>query len=171
MPTEKLDPDPENNPSPQQDATHMHSPEPMRSGDAELFSAPGQTKQDRRETVKPKEHSRTIGNYKLLQQIGTGGMGQVWMADQTQPVRRRVAIKLIKAGLDNEQVTARFEAERQALAMMDHQCIAKVFDAGSTPDGLPYFVMELVQGIPITKYCDSNRLSLDERLNLFSEIL
>ena len=159
MPTEKPNSDSENNSFPEQ--------EPKDSNDADLFSAPGQTTQERRETVKPTERSRTIGNYKLLQQIGTGGMGQVWMAEQTQPVRRRVAIKLIKTGLDNKQVSARFEAERQALAMMDHNCIAKVFDAGSTPDGQPYFVMELVQGIPITKYCDANRLSLNERLSLF----
>ncbi len=114
------------------------------------------------------DRSRVIGPYKLLQSLGVGGMGQVWMAEQVQPVRRLVAIKLIKAGLDNAQVVARFEAERQALAMMDHQCIAKVLDAGATDEGLPFFVMELVQGIPITNYCDTNRLSVEDRLHLFN---
>ena len=108
-----------------------------------------------------------IGPYKLLQQIGEGGMGTVFMAEQTQPVRRTVALKLIKAGMDSRQVIARFEAERQALALMDHPNIAKVFDAGTTDDGRPYFVMELVKGIPITKYCDEHRLTLRERLELF----
>lgn len=108
-----------------------------------------------------------IGPYKLLQQIGEGGFGVVYMAEQEQPVRRRVALKLVKPGMDSAQVSARFEAERQALAMMDHQHIARVFDAGTTPTGRAYFVMELVHGIPITKYCDDNHLSLRERLELF----
>ena len=111
--------------------------------------------------------SRRIGRYKLLQQIGEGGMGSVWMAQQESPVRRRVAIKLIRTGMDSRLVLARFEAERQALAMMEHANIAKVFDAGTSDDGRPYFVMELVQGPPITKYCDSQRLSTRERLELF----
>ncbi|MEZ6120132.1 MAG: serine/threonine-protein kinase [Pirellulaceae bacterium] len=110
---------------------------------------------------------KQIGPYKLLQRIGTGGMGEVWMADQETPVRRRVAVKLIKSGVTDLQVIARFEAERQALAMMDDPNIAKVLDAGTTEDGLPYFVMELVRGVPITKYCDKNKLSIDERLQLF----
>jgi len=93
-----------------------------------------------------------IGRYKLLQQIGEGGMGSVWMAQQESPVRRRVAIKLVRAGMDSKLVLARFEAERQALAMMEHANIATVFDAGTSDDGRPYFVMELVQGLPITKY-------------------
>jgi eukaryotic-like serine/threonine-protein kinase len=97
-----------------------------------------------------------IGPYKLLAQIGEGGMGIVWMAEQTQPVRRQVALKVIKPGMDSRQVIARFEAERQALAMMDHVNIARVLDAGTTEAGLPYFVMELVHGVPITKYCDDN---------------
>ena len=92
-----------------------------------------------------------IGPYKLLQPIGEGGMGTVYMAEQTQPVRRTVALKIIKAGMDSRQVLARFEAERQALALMDHPNIAKVLDAGTTDDGRPYFVMELVKGVPITK--------------------
>src|SRR5262245_32984044 len=95
-----------------------------------------------------------IGPYKLLQVIGEGGMGVVYMAEQEQPVRRRVAFKIIKPGMDSRQVIARFEAERQALAMMDHQNIAKVFDAGTTDTGRPYFVMELVHGMPITNFCD-----------------
>jgi WD40 repeat protein/serine/threonine protein kinase len=108
-----------------------------------------------------------IGPYKLLQQIGEGGMGVVYMAEQEQPVRRKVALKIIKPGMDSAQVVARFEAERQALAMMDHQNIAKVFDAGTTGTGRPYFVMELVHGIPITRYCDENHLTPRERLELF----
>jgi serine/threonine protein kinase len=111
--------------------------------------------------------SRQIGPYKLLQEIGEGGMGTVWMAEQEEPVRRRVAIKLIKTSVADKQTLARFEAERQALAMMDHQHIAKVLDAGTADDGTPYFVMELVQGDPITKYCDLNRLDPKARLRLF----
>jgi eukaryotic-like serine/threonine-protein kinase len=107
-----------------------------------------------------------IGPYKLLQPIGEGGMGTVYMAEQTQPVRRTVALKLIKAGMDSRQVLARFGAERQALALMDHPSIAKVFDAGSTETGRPYFVMELVKGIPITRFCDERRLTTRERLEL-----
>jgi WD40 repeat protein/serine/threonine protein kinase len=108
-----------------------------------------------------------IGRYKLLQKIGEGGMGVVYMAEQTEPVRRKVALKIIKLGMDTRQVVARFEAERQALAMMDHSNIAKVLDAGATEAGRPYFVMELVQGVPITEYCDKNRLSTQDRLELF----
>ncbi len=114
--------------------------------------------------------SRVIGVYKLLQRIGEGGMGEVWMAEQDKPVKRRVALKLIKAGLDNKQIIARFQAERQALAMMNHQNIAKVLDAGATEDGSPFFVMELVQGIPLNRYCDQNKLSISERLDLFIPI-
>jgi tetratricopeptide (TPR) repeat protein/serine/threonine protein kinase len=108
-----------------------------------------------------------VGPYKLLQQIGEGGMGVVFMAEQTEPVRRRVALKVIKPGMDTRQVVARFEAERQALALMDHPNIAKVLDAGATDSGLPYFVMELVKGDPITKYCDEHRLTPQQRLELF----
>jgi WD40 repeat protein/serine/threonine protein kinase len=107
-----------------------------------------------------------IGPYKLLQQIGEGGMGTVFMAEQTEPVRRMVALKIIKPGMESSQVIARFEAERQALALMDHPNIAKVFDAGTTLDGRPYFVMELVKGVPITRYCDENQLTPRERLDL-----
>ncbi len=108
-----------------------------------------------------------IGPYKLLQQIGEGGMGVVWMAEQTQPVQRKVALKVIKPGMDSRQVIARFEAERQALALMDHVNIARVLDAGATESGLPYFVMELVHGVPITQYCDDSHLTPRERLELF----
>ena len=114
------------------------------------------------------EHPGTrIGPYKLLQQIGEGGMGVVWMAEQIQPVQRKVAVKVIKPGMDSRQVIARFEAERQALALMDHVNIARVFDGGTTDEGRPYFVMELVHGVPITKYCDDNHLTLRQRLELF----
>jgi serine/threonine protein kinase len=108
-----------------------------------------------------------IGSYKLLQQIGEGGMGTVWMAEQQQPVRRLVALKVIKPGMDSAQVVARFEAERQALALMDHHNIARVFDGGATEGGRPYFVMELVKGVPIGRYCDEQRLTPRERLELF----
>jgi non-specific serine/threonine protein kinase/serine/threonine-protein kinase len=108
-----------------------------------------------------------IGPYHLLQQIGEGGMGLVYMAEQEKPVRRRVALKIIKPGMDSRQVVARFEVERQALALMDHPNIARVLDAGSTDTGRPYFVMDLVKGIPITQYCDEARLSPRERLELF----
>ncbi|HVZ64269.1 MAG TPA: serine/threonine-protein kinase [Lacunisphaera sp.] len=111
-----------------------------------------------------------IGHYKLLQQIGEGGCGVVYMAAQEEPVRRRVALKVIKLGMDTKAVVARFEAERQALAMMDHPNIAKVFDAGTTANGRPYFVMELVRGIPITKYCDENNLPTGARLELFGQV-
>ena len=108
-----------------------------------------------------------IGPYKLLQQIGEGGMGTVFMAEQTQPVQRKVALKLIKSGMDSRLVIARFEAERQALALMDHPNIARVLDAGTTENGRPYFVMELVKGVPITRYCDEHHLTPRERLELF----
>jgi eukaryotic-like serine/threonine-protein kinase len=109
----------------------------------------------------------TIGPYRLLELIGEGGMGEVWLAEQKEPVRRRVAIKLIKAGMDTREVVVRFESERQALALMDHPAIAKVFDAGSTPEGRPYFVMEYVAGISITTYCDTHQLTVRQRMELF----
>ena len=110
--------------------------------------------------------AKQIGPYKLLQQIGEGGMGTVWMAEQERPVRRRVALKLVRGEFGSKETIARFEAERQALAMMDHNNIAKVLDAGTTDSGSPYFVMELVKGIPITQYCDNNKLGISERLEL-----
>ncbi len=116
------------------------------------------------------DRGTTIGPYKLLQQIGEGGMGVVHMAEQTEPVKRRVAVKIIKLGMDTQDVLARFEAERQALAMMDHPNIAKVLDAGTTATGRPYFVMELVNGLPITDYCDEQHLTTAERLQLFTQV-
>jgi tetratricopeptide (TPR) repeat protein len=113
---------------------------------------------------------QTLGRYKLLERVGEGGCGVVYVAEQTEPVRRRVALKVIKLGMDTKQVVARFEAERQALAMMDHPNIAKVLDAGTTDTGRPYFVMELVRGIRITDYCDQNNLSTNERLDLFIKV-
>jgi len=110
------------------------------------------------------------GRYKLLEALGEGGMGTVWMAEQTEPVRRKVALKLIKPGMDSRQVLARFEQERQALALMDHPNIAKVLDGGLTETGRPFFVMEYVKGVPITQYCDAARLSIAERLQLFVQV-
>ena len=111
-----------------------------------------------------------VGAYKLLQQIGEGGFGVVYMAEQTEPVRRKVALKIIKPGMDTKEVVARFEAERQALALMDHPNIARVLDAGATESGRPYFVMELVKGVPIIEYCDRNHLPASERLKLFVDV-
>jgi len=111
-----------------------------------------------------------IGGYKLLQKIGEGGFGDVYMAEQTEPVRRMVALKLIKPGMDSREVIARFESERQALALMEHPNIAQVFDAGTTPTGQPFFVMELVRGVPITEFCDKNRLPSEDRLKLFLSV-
>ncbi len=112
----------------------------------------------------------TIGRYRLMEKIGEGGMGIVYVAEQEKPLRRKVALKVIKPGMDSKAVTARFEAERQALAMMDHPNIAKVFDAGTTDAGHPFFVMELVKGVPITDYCDQNKLTIRERLALFIHV-
>ena len=113
---------------------------------------------------------KTIGRYKVLEKVGEGGCGVVYVAEQTEPVRRRVALKVIKLGMDTKQVVARFEAERQALAMMDHPNIAKALDAGATENGRPYFVMELVRGIKITEYCDQNTLTTKERIDLFIKV-
>jgi hypothetical protein len=134
--------------------------DPLELG-AQAGSAPGPA------SAPPYEPPGTvIGRYKLLEKIGEGGMGVVYMAQQEDPVRRRVALKIIKLGMDTRQVVARFEAERQALALMDHPNIAKVLDGGATDTGRPYFVMELVQGVPITEFCDKNRLSTQERIKL-----
>src|SRR5215204_692161 len=116
---------------------------------------------------KSEEAGDAIGNYKLREQIGEGGFGSVWVADQEHPVRRRVALKIIKLGMDTKEVIARFEQERQALALMDHPNIAKVLDAGATQYGRPFFVMELMRGIKITDYCDQANLATAERLQLF----
>jgi len=120
--------------------------------------------------LKPEGAGDRVGRYKLLQEIGEGGFGTVWMAEQMEPVSRRVALKIIKLGMDTREVIARFESERQALAMMDHPNIAQVFDAGATPLGRPFFVMELVRGIPITEYCDEAGLGTRERLALFGDV-
>jgi len=113
---------------------------------------------------------KSRGPYRLLQKLGEGGMGRVWLAEQTAPVRRRVALKLIKAGMYDDAVLKRFASERQSLAIMDHPSIAKVFDAGTTPDGQPYFVMEYVPGVPISDYCDQKRLNIQQRLELFIKV-
>src|SRR5262252_671736 len=127
-----------------------------------LDSVPGQDRQPVTAVIAASTYEQPgdrIGRYKLLQNIGEGGCGVVYMAEQEEPVRRRVALKVIKLGIDTKQVIARFEAERQALALMDHPNIAKVFEAGATETGRPYFVMELVRGIKITEYCDEHNLS------------
>ncbi len=111
-----------------------------------------------------------IGPYRLTQMLGAGGMGEVWRAEQTEPIHRTVALKLIKAGMDTRAVVARFDSERQALALMEHPNIARVFDAGATVEGRPYFVMEYVHGVPITDFCDRHRLSIKERLELFMQV-
>ena len=111
-----------------------------------------------------------VGPYRILEELGEGGMGTVYLAEQRGSVTRRVALKIIKAGMDSGQVIARFEAERQALAMMDHDNIAKVFDAGTTESGRPYFAMELVQGTPITKFCDNHKLGINGRLEIFRKV-
>jgi len=123
-------------------------------------------------TIPPSSTSslEVIGNYRIVQKLGEGGMGEVYEAEQTAPIRRRVALKIIKWGMDTNQVVARFESERQALALMDHPSIAKVFDAGATETGRPFFVMECVKGVPITEYCDTNRLINRQRLELFIQV-
>lgn len=140
----------------------MNSALRIQSGNSEINSSPLNS------TSRTK--SQNIGRYKLLQQIGSGGMGTVWMAEQKEPIKRRVALKIIRSAFPNKSVLARFEAERQALAMMDHQNIAKVFDAGNTDDGSPYFVMELVLGLPITEFCEKKKLSIPQRLVLFQQV-
>ncbi|MBP8305004.1 MAG: serine/threonine protein kinase, partial [Phycisphaerae bacterium] len=111
-----------------------------------------------------------IGRYDLLELLGEGGMGLVYLAQQQEPVKRRVALKIIKPGMDSKQVIARFEAERQALALLDHPNIAHVFDAGCTETGRPYFVMEQVKGMSITRYCDEHKLDIEQRLRLFEQV-
>jgi serine/threonine protein kinase len=130
-------------------------------------TAPGA--QECQETCAEQEGD-VVGSYKLRQRIGEGGFGTVWMAERSGPISRMVALKVIKAGMDTKQVLARFEAERQALAMLDHPNIAKVLDAGTTSTGRPYFAMELVKGIPITEYCDEAELGTTERLALFRDV-
>jgi eukaryotic-like serine/threonine-protein kinase len=137
----------------------------LRTSEEALPNAPGTT------SSMPREHEgQMIGRYKLLQPIGEGGFGSVWLAEQREPVKRRVALKIIKLGMDTRQVIARFEAERQALAMMDHPNIAKVLDAGTTDSGRPYFVMEYIKGVPILEYCDTEKLDTRARLELFARV-
>jgi serine/threonine protein kinase/tetratricopeptide (TPR) repeat protein len=131
---------------------------------------PGLTTVRTRTSVSGSDSVDGFGPYRLVQPLGEGGMGEVWLAEQLRPVRRQVAIKIVKAGMDTARVVARFEAERQALAVMDHPTIAKVFDGGTTPEGRPYFAMEYVRGEPITSYCDRQRLSVPERLELFIQL-
>ena len=121
-------------------------------------------------TPSPERVGSKLGPYKILEKIAEGGMGVVYVAEQTQPVRRKVALKVIRPGMAGKNVVARFEAERQALAMMNHPNIARVFDGGATEEQLPYFVMELVQGLPITEYCDQQRMTIRERLELFLDV-
>ncbi len=131
---------------------------------------PGDPEASTRSASSGESSQENIGPYRLLQKIGEGGMGEVWLVEQTKPIRRKVALKVIKAGMDTGQAIARFQAERQALAVMDHPAIAKVFDAGTTPQGRLYFVMEHVRGEPLTVYCDRQRLSIPERLELMIQV-
>jgi len=142
----------------------------LRAHEAPESFLPEQPKAGATVSIVTEKAGDKIGHYKLLQQIGEGGCGVVYMAEQEEPIRRRVALKVIKLGMDTKAVIARFEAERQALALMDHPNIAKVLDAGATDTGRPYFVMELVRGIKITDYCDQNNLSTEQRLDLFVQI-
>jgi serine/threonine protein kinase len=150
------------------DPGFLEQPADWLGGTVDEEPAPG-TPGEPAPEPRPAEQPGTVlaGRYKLLEPIGEGGMGSVWMAQQTEPVKRLVAVKLIKPGMDSRQVLARFEVERQALALMDHPNIAKVLDAGAAPDGRPFFVMELVKGVPITKYCDEHRLTPRQRLETF----
>src|SRR5580704_3713630 len=142
----------------------MNGPEPVSQ------NSPGEFGATLIADMPPENVGSVIGPYKLLQQIGQGGFGVVYMAEQEKPVRRVVALKIIKPGMDTGQVIARFESERQALALMDHPNIAKVLDAGATASGHPYFVMELVKGVPITEFCDKNHLAPEARLSLFGDV-
>jgi len=137
---------------------------------AQRTDAPASPNDAQKSVVSAEKVGERVGRYKLLQQIGEGGCGVVYMAEQEEPVRRRVALKVIKLGMDTKQVIARFEAERQALALMDHANIAKVLDAGASEAGRPYFVMELVRGRKITEYCDENNLTTRQRLDLFMQV-
>ena len=119
---------------------------------------------------RPSDGLKTIGPYRLVRPLGEGGMGEVWAAEQKEPIERTVALKLVKMGMDTKQFIARFESERQALALMEHPCIARVIDGGATETGRPYFVMEYVEGVPITCYCDEKRLTIRERLELFTTV-
>jgi WD40 repeat protein/serine/threonine protein kinase len=152
-------------------AAHLAAPtEFLGSADAHLAATIQMRPEPNRATPAAEQSGDRIGPYKLLQEIGEGGFGTVWMADQEKPVRRRVALKIVKLGMDTKEVVARFEQERQALAMMDHPNIARVFDAGATEQGRPFFVMELVRGVKITDYCDDKGLPNEERIELFIQV-
>ena len=151
-------------------AAHEEAGEFLESPTGEGAQAAAREIADQASSDQPEVPGTQIGPYKILQLIGEGGFGVVYMADQVEPIRRRVALKVIKPGMDTREVIARFEAERQALAMMDHPNVAKVLDAGATDSGRPYFVMELVKGVPITEYCDTNLLTTRERLELFMDV-
>jgi non-specific serine/threonine protein kinase/serine/threonine-protein kinase len=142
-------------PPPEDEATTLASPNPTPSGPVGMV---------------PIEADPSFKKYRILQRLGAGGMGEVYEAEQLEPIRRRVALKVIKRGMDTDAVVARFQSERQALALMDHEAIAKVYDAGATPDGRPYFVMEHVRGIPITEYCEQSQLGIRDRLELFMRV-
>jgi len=144
--------------------------EPIAGSDAELLAAGDIASTQARNHSAPRVGQIVAGRYKLLEEIGEGGMGSVFMAQQAEPVKRLVAVKIIKPGMDSKEVLARFEAERQALALMDHPNIARVLDAGATENGRPFFVMELVRGIPITRFCDERKLTVRRRLELFVPI-
>ena len=142
------------------DAPHEHEAD-RTSDQSGFFLRPSYT---------PEGDPDRIGPYKVLERLGEGGFGVVYLAEQSAPVRRRVALKVLKPGMDSRAVLARFDAERQALAMMDHPCVARVFDGGSTDQGRPYFVMELVRGEPITRYCDAHALRVEDRLRLMIRV-
>ncbi|MBL9117629.1 MAG: protein kinase [Verrucomicrobiaceae bacterium] len=151
-------------------SSFLVSPMPDESGDVTIKVRPDMLAARHAVLPRVEQPGDRIGLYKLLQEIGEGGFGTVWMAEQEKPVRRRVALKIIKLGMDTKEVVARFEQERQALAMMDHPNIARVFDAGATEHGRPFFVMELVRGVKITDYCDEQALANEERIELFIEV-
>ena len=140
--------------------------------DPEIPTGPGTTEEETRAESVNRPLARLlpshVGPYRVIELLGQGGMGAVYLAEQTQPFRRRVAVKVIKPGMDSDQVIARFETERQALALMNHLNVARVLDAGATSDGRPYFVMEHVPGVPITDYCDRHTLNTRERLKLLA---
>jgi eukaryotic-like serine/threonine-protein kinase len=162
--------DPTKNPTPTGIET-LNDTVPSRDADAQETQgreSPSASSNDQFERINPQYKS--IGRYQLLEKLGEGGMGQVWLAEQTAPVRRQVALKLIKIGMYDDSVLQRFQSERQSLAIMNHPSIAKIFDAGTTPDGQPYFVMEYVPGSPITVYCDHKKLDICERLELFIKV-
>ena len=146
------------------------SPAPPSFDTDPTLDALGSTAPDAPQAFGSASAPKSIGDYRLVKKLGEGGMGQVWLAEQTAPVRRQVALKLIRAGMFDDALLQRFQSERQSLAIMDHPTIAKIFDAGTTTDGQPYFVMEYVPGLPITEYCDQKRLRVAERLELFIKV-